>query len=338
MKYCVLITDISHFVAQAVAVGLLREGYRVIGLVDQPAFIKPVGELIKDHVKDTASLNIKHLENHTLATKKAMLEHCDIIFHILPPPPILSEKGRIDWVRSLHHETLQWLEAAEHKNIHKFVHTSSILSLRYNMKDPTVHLIDGQSLVIPQWETMTPFATQVVKSDIANWDYVKTKKLESIFTAVYIPTIFGHFKGYSTTPFIRLMQKMADGQFLFLPKIEWPGIDVEDVVKTHLEIINNDMLMNKRLILADETVSLMNVKDIMVSLKPSLKKNMPRLTPPALFSPLLKQFIPQHKMIMDELSNKVVANSKYTRELLQTTFIPTEDALVKTLKDIIKSL
>ena len=335
MKYCVLITDLSHFVAQATAVELLKRGYRVIGLTDQKTFIEPLQQLIANHVDDISNLRITNLENSLLETKTSILKHCDIVFHMLAPPPILDEDGRLRWIHTLHHETIQWLESSKKAHIQKFTVTSSILSLRYNMKTSTMNLVDGQSFCEPQWDTLTPFSTQIVKSDIANWEYVTANKLENIFTAIYVPTVFGHFKGFSTTPFIRLMQKMADGQFMLLPKLQWPGIDIIDVVQAHMNIIHNNLLTNKRLVLADETISISTVKDLMVSIEPSLKKNMPRITPPVLFEPLIKQFIPQYRAIMEELNGKIIANSKFTRELLQTSFIPSEEALIKTLKDII---
>lgn len=336
MKYCVLITDLSHFTAQAVAVELLKQGYRVIGLTDHQTFIEPLEQLISNHVEDISDLKITNLKDSLVETKAAILKHCDIVLHMLPPPPILDEDSRIGWLRLLHHETIQWLKLAKNTHIQKFIVTSSILSLRYNMSSPTVNLIDGQSFSEPQWDTLTPFSTQVVKGDIANWEYVSKNKLEGIFTSIYVPTIFGHFKGFSTTPFIRLMQKMADGQFMLLPKLQWPGIDIKDLVEAHLKVIENNLLTNKRLVLASETISMQTIKDAMVIIKPEIKKNMPRLTPPTLFEPILKQFIPQYKAIMEELSGQVLANSKYTRELLQMSFIPSEEALIKTLKDILE--
>lgn len=336
MKYRVLITDISHFVAQAVAVELLKRGYRVVGLVEHDTFVEPVKQLICSHIEDISNLKVTNLKDNLLDAKESILKHCDIVFHMLPPPPILSESGRINWIKSLHHETIQWLESSKRSQIQKFTVTSSILSLRYNMKTPTIHLIDGQSFAEPHWDTLTPFATQIVKSDLANWNYVIANKLESIFTSVYVPTVFGHCKDFSTTPFIRLMQKMVDGQFFFLPKVQWPGIDILDVTNAHLQIIDNNLLTNKRLVLADDTVSMNTVKDLMLSIKPNLKKKMPRLTSPVLLKPVIKQFLPQHMFIIEELSGKIIANSKYTRELLQTSFVPSEEALTKTLKDIIE--
>ena len=129
---------------------------------------------------------------------------------------------------------------------------------------------------------------------------------------------------------------MADGQFMILPKLDWPGIDIEDVVNAHLSIIDSDLLTNKRLILASNTISMSTARDLMVTLKPSIKKNMPKLTLPILFEPFLKQFMPQYKALMEELSGKIIANSKFTRELLQTSFTSSEDALIKTLKDILE--
>ena len=40
-------------------------------------------------------------------------------------------------------------------------------------------------------------------------------------------------------------------------------------------------------------------------------------------------------MIVDELGGKIIANSQYTREILQTNFISSEEALTKTLNDIL---
>ena len=58
-----------------------------------------------------------------------------------------------------------------------------------------------------------------------------------------------------------------------LPKFQWPAIDVDDIVKTHLNIIDNDLLSNKRLILADETISLTTIEEKIIHLRPHLKKN-----------------------------------------------------------------
>ena len=82
MKYCVLITDLSHFTAQATAVELLKRGYRVIGLTDQQTFIEPLQQLIANHVDDISNLRITNLENNLLETKTSILKHCDIVFHM----------------------------------------------------------------------------------------------------------------------------------------------------------------------------------------------------------------------------------------------------------------
>ncbi|MEE2770251.1 MAG: NAD-dependent epimerase/dehydratase family protein [Pseudomonadota bacterium] len=335
MQYCVLITDISHFTAQAVTVGLLQQGYRVVGIVEQEAFIEPSKQLLSNHLDDLSNLTIHCLQDQETVSKESLLSHCDIVFHMMPPAPILNEDGRIKWIRMLHHETIQWLEASKKQHILKFVVTTSILSLRYNMADPTVHLIDGQFFSQPKWETLSPFATQVVKSDLANWAYIRKNKLDNIFTTIYVSSVFGHCNHFTTTPFIRLIEKMIDGQYFFLPKFQWPAIDVDDIVKTHLNIIDNDLLSNKRLILADETISLTTIKEKIIHLRPHLKKNMPRIITTKFLEQFLKQFSPQHKMIVDELGGKIIANSRYTREILQTNFISSEEALTKTLNDIL---
>lgn len=334
MKYCVLITDMSHFVAQATAVALLKNNYRVIGLVEDESYVKSLKELLSRHIKDLSQLKITHLVDDTKKTKDTLLKDIDIIFHLLPQPPILSEYGRLFWLKKYHKDTLEWLNLSEKNNIRRFVCTASIMALRYNMKKPTMHLIDGQNIVEPQWDTLPPFASQVIKSDISNWQYVWANKLDNIFTAIYLPSPLGNFKGYSLTPFISIMEKIIDGQISFIPKLAWPGIDIEDIVNAHLKVLESDVLSNKRLILANDNITIKSVLNMIIDEYPYLKKNMPRVIPSFIFENIFKQFSPSHKIILEELGGTICSNNKFTRELLQTSFIPTEVAMRKTIRNL----
>lgn len=335
MKFCILITDISHFVAQAVAVELLKQGYRVRGLVKTEDLIESSETILKNHLDDLSHLTITTL-NTEYPDKASAIKGCDAIFHIVSPPPILNESiVYADWIRILHHETLQWLQEAKDQHIKKFVLTSSILALRYSMGKETMHLIDGQTETEPQWETLTPLSAQIVKSDLACWDFVRKNNFDNFFTAIYLPCILGPFRGFEPTPFIQLLDNMINGKFLFFPKIDWPAIDIRDIVQTHLEILKHELLDNKRLILADDNITFPEIASAIITRNPELKQNMPNLFPLNFLNPLIHSITPHNKRILEEVGGTLIANSTYTKQLLQTTFISAEEAIQATITDLL---
>ena len=65
-----LITDISFHPSSSC--GLLQQGYRVVGIVEQEAFIGPSKQLLSNHLDDLSNL-IHCLQDQETVSKKAYL-------------------------------------------------------------------------------------------------------------------------------------------------------------------------------------------------------------------------------------------------------------------------
>lgn len=335
MKQCILFTQLDDLISQALAVSLLKAGHRIIGVVSDSEEQGDLQALFKGHLDDLSQLSLVIGSARNLDDIQPLLRHCDALINIMSIMPINESDRLFEWMKTRYHDALLWLEIAEKNHIRKIIFGKSILSLRYRKDPKQSYLHDGQTDMVPDWSSLPPLSTKLVSLDQAVWHYVNTHQMANDFICCYIGEVLGHCKGFSNTPLTTTIRGMLRGKYHFMPNFYFPVIDIQDVVMAFSKALTSDLYNNNRLILAGESASMADFKKIILQINPNEAKKLPSFLLPRFFIPMVKQLKPDLVYYFEEIGDNIIANSTFTRQLLNMDFIDFETSATSLIKDIL---
>lgn len=335
MKLCILFTQLDNLITQAIAVHLLKEGNRIIGVVADEEEKEAILALLKGHLDDLSQLNLVVGSARKLTAIEPYLAHCDALIHTISIIPFYKGDQLIDWMRTRYHDSILWLEIAKENQIRKIIFGKSVLGLRYRKDTYTSYLYDGQSDMEPDWPSLPPLSTQLVKLDQAVWQYVHENQMSNDFICCYIGAVLGPCKGYTQSPLVAILRKFIAGKYLLIPNFYVPMIDIRDITTAYSRILQSDLYNHHRLILANNSFYLGDLIKIIRTIAPDKSTHLPKYHVPNIMTPMIKKLQPDLAHYFDELGDKIIANNDYTRQILDMTFIDFDEAAKAMIRDLL---
>ena len=248
----VLVTGISGYIGQHVALELLEKGFAVKGSVRDLARKEEVLSGIKTVIDPKENLEFTKLDLLEDEGWADALEDCDYLLHVASPFITSEPKDENILIKPALEGTLRALKAAKAANVKKVVLTSSIVAMLGDAdKDIDVNQSSWTNVQAPK---VTAYLKSKTLAEQAAWDFIenqKGQKMEMVTIhpgPVYGPSLNGNLTGES----MRLFKDMLTGNVPMLPDSGMNISDVRDVAKIHVAAIENEEANGKRFLVATE--------------------------------------------------------------------------------------
>ncbi|CAH2350655.1 NADPH-dependent methylglyoxal reductase Gre2p [[Candida] railenensis] len=284
MAETVIITGASGFIAQHIVKQLLQKGYKVVGTVRS----KGKGEKLKksfDSISPNFTYEIVPDIGKKDGLKELLLKHreAEILLHTASPFHFNTDDPEKDLLLPAKNGTLYTLQAIKDyaPQIRKVVVTSSYaaVSLPKRENDPTF-TINETTWNNVQWyqakkNAFFGYFGSKKFAEKAVWDFKEENEGQLKFTLnvvnpsyVFGPQAFdseaaGKDTLNTSSEIINSIVKLTAGKDDdSIPSQSGSFIDVRDVARAHIAAIENDAIVNERLLLASDRFSTQSILDV----------------------------------------------------------------------------
>ena len=165
----------------------------------------------------------------------------------------------------------------------------------------------------------------------------KKNNIQSKISCIYPGLVLGPCLDTRLNLSTLYLNQLTNGSFPMVPEFSWPIVDVRDVSKIHIMAMTEPQLANQRLILGNESLSLMEISDIIKTKYPEFENKLPRAILPEFIAKLLAYIDPKLKNISGDIGVEVVANNKVTNGILNGfKFRTAEESILDTVESLIE--
>jgi dihydroflavonol-4-reductase len=133
---------------------------------------------------------------------------------------------------------------------------------------------------------------------------------------------------------VALIQRMLKGRDPMVPDFGFPVVDVRDVVLAHVRALQDPSLIGQRLIVSAGSLSMPEMARLLKETYPDRK--IPTRIAPKLLVRLLGLVMPEMRQLVSQLGHRQRVSNTKARQLLGIDFIPPDEALRATARDVIR--
>ncbi len=339
IKETVLVTGGTGFVGSHCIVQLLQKGYNVKTTLRS---IKRKGEVI-EMLKNggiTSFENLTFVE--TDLTKDDNWDEaakgCSYVLHVASPILLNLPKDENEMIRPAVDGALRVLKAARDAGVKRVVMTSNFGAVGYSHKDPHTPITEAD-YTDPNEKGLSSYNKSKVLAERAAWNFIKSEGGNLELTTINPVAIFGPSLGPDISSGFELLRNLLDGSMKAVPDLPLNIIDVRDVADLHIRAMTIQEAKGERfLALAGGCITMPQIASF-------LKKNMPEaakkisskrlpvwiVSAGGIFSPQMRNVASMLKAKRDNVSNE-----KAKRILEWSPIATNEDAIVETVKSMIK--
>ncbi len=316
----------TSYIGKHVIAELIIRGYYVRTTVRIKSKIQSVKTEIEEYLRKKISMDA-HVANllNDDGWDEA-ISGCDAIIHIAGPFPI-GYDGEEKELTNPHQEGVTRLfDLAKKHGVNRIILTSSVATV---WMDPN---ISGRSRRFSEenWtdykdKSLDAYTKGKTLAEKAAWKFSakhKSLKLTTILPAVVLGTGIGKpIRRGSMELFIMLINK----EMFVAPPLKMGFVDVRDVAKVHVNAIENDDSIGKRVIVVENSYW---IKDFCRMIN-SYGHKAPTISPPAFIVKLIAKFDKTIQPVRNILGVDVTFDTEYATTNLKFKPLPIE----KTIKD-----
>lgn len=331
----VLVTGGSGFVATHCIDQLLRAGYNVRTTLrslrresDVRATLKAAGTPRSEAV-DFIATDLEADEGWAEA-----VAGCRYVLHVASPFPPHVPKHEDDLIVPAREGALRVLRAARNAGVERVVMTSSFAAVGYGHKTRTAPFTEAD------WTDITaPGVAAYPKSktiaERAAWDFIAREGGQLELTVVNPVGIFGPVLSADYAPSILIVKRLLDGAVPACPRLFFGTVDVRDIADLHLRAMTHPAAKGERFLgLAGDSVSLIEVAQILKRCMGTAARRVPRREMPDWIVRLLANFVSDMKMIAPEVGKQKNISNEKARRVLGWTPRSNEEAIVATAESL----
>ena len=322
----ILVTGGTSYIGKHVIAQLIEKDYSVRTTVRDKSKVEEIKSDIEKHLNKQISLDVHIADLLNDDGWKDAVEGCDAIIHVAGPFPMSYEGGEKELTGPHQDGAMRVFRFAKDLGINRIVLTSSVASIwNDSTVEDTVRYIDETSWSNLNDDNLDAYTKGKALKEKAAWDFVAENdsiKLTTILPSVVLgPGIGSPVRRGSMEYMLMLINK----EMPVAPPLKHGIVDVRDVAKIHIDALENDESIGKRVIITENTYWVRELSEM-------LNKhghNAPTFTPPVFLVKFLANFDKTIKPVKPLLGVDISFNTEVAKSVLKYDPIPIE----KTIED-----
>lgn len=335
-KQLVVVTGGSGFIAVHIILQLLQQEYAVrttVRSVKKEAVIKEM--LYNGGIRDFSDLSFSQADLTSDTNWEETMQGATYVIHVASPTPKLNFKNEDEMIRPAVDGVLRVLKASKDAKVKRVVLTSAygaVFAGHKNRKTPYTEK-DWSDLSA---KNIHPYQKSKTMSEMAAWDFIK-KEGDGLQLATVNPVgVMGPVLSAKYSHSNVQIQEMLEGKIKALPKVDSGYIDVRDVASLHILAMTSPKADGERfLATTGETLSMMDVADILREAFPDYASNIPTRTIPNVVVKAAALTNSQLKMIASIVGKYAGTSNKKAKELLGWNSRSAKTAIIATAQSMI---
>lgn len=335
-KQLVVVTGGSGFIAVHIILQLLQQGYAVrttVRSVKKEDVIKEM--LCNGGIRDFSDLSFSQADLTSDTNWEETMQGATYVIHVASPTPKLNFKNEDEMIRPAVDGVLRVLKASKDAKVKRVVLTSAYGAVFAGHKNRTTPYTEKD------WSDLSaknihPYQKSKTMSEMAAWDFIK-KEGDGLQLATVNPVgVMGPVLSAKYSHSNVQIQEMLEGKIKALPKVDSGYIDVRDVASLHILAMTSPKADGERfLATTGETLSMMDVADILREAFPDYASNIPTRTIPNAVVKAAALTNPQLKMIASIVGKYAGTSNKKAKELLGWNPRSAKTAIIATAQSMI---
>ena len=322
----ILVTGGTSYIGKHVIAQLIEKDYSVRTTVRDKSKVEEIKSDIEKHLNKQISLDVHIADLLNDVGWKDAVEGCDAIIHVAGPFPMSYEGGEKELTGPHQDGAMRVFRFAKDLGINRIVLTSSVASIwNDSTVEDTVRYIDETSWSNLNDDNLDAYTKGKALKEKAAWDFVAENdsiKLTTILPSVVLgPGIGSPVRRGSMEYMLMLINK----EMPVAPPLKHGIVDVRDVAKIHIDALENDESIGKRVIITENTYWVRELSEM-------LNKHghkAPTFTPPVFLVKFLANFDKTIKPVKPLLGVDISFNTEVAKSVLKYDPIPIE----KTIED-----
>lgn len=327
----VTLTGASGFLAKHMTRRLLEEGYTVRATLRTPSRESEVRTAVLPGLSPDAGDRLTFVRADLLRDEgwEEAMAGTQALMHMASPVPLSGPRNPQDVIRPAVEGTRRALGAAAAAGVKRVVVTSSVAAIIY----PGSETAQGESdWADPDAAGAWPYQRSKTLAERAAWEIAEAQGLD--LTSINPGWVLGPLLDTQIGTSVALIQRFLKGSDPMMPDFGFPIVDVRDVVLAHLRALQEPSFAGERIIIAAGTLSLPEIGRLLKETYPD--RRIPTRAAPALMVRLLGLFMPEMRQLVPQLGHRQRVSNAKARQRLGIDFIPPEEALRATAKDLIR--
>jgi dihydroflavonol-4-reductase len=331
----VLLTGISGFLGGHIALSLLTQGYAVRGSVRSQDKAKTMWKALALAGADIAQLETVQLDLLSDAGWEEAARDCHFLIHaaspfvtIMPKDPEVLIRPAVDGTRRAIHAAL----AAGHKRI---ILTSSLAAVHSGWTDYQ-HVFTEEDWTDLSGPLVSAYAASKTLAEQEAWHLVKEAGVQDRLAVINPAAILGPLLDDDPGTSAAILLEMLRGKLPMLPDIILEYVDVRDVAAAHVAALNAPQAGGQRHILADASLSLMEIATILRSRFPGHCTKLPKTPMPGWLARLVALMDQSLRDARPFLGIRKQSRSARGIALLGKNLIPAKNAVIATAASMIE--
>ena len=322
----ILVTGGTSYIGKHVIAQLIEKDYSVRTTVRDKSKVEEIKSDIEKYLNKQISLDVHIADLLNDVGWKDAVEGCDAIIHVAGPFPMSYEGGEKELTGPHQDGAMRVFRFAKDLGINRIVLTSSVASIwNDSTVEDTVRYIDETSWSNLNDDNLDAYTKGKALKEKAAWDFVAENdsiKLTTILPSVVLgPGIGSPVRRGSMEYMLMLINK----EMPVAPPLKHGIVDVRDVAKIHIDALENDESIGKRVIITENTYWVRELSEM-------LNKHghkAPTFTPPVFLVKFLANFDKTIKPVKPLLGVDISFNTEVAKSVLKYDPIPIE----KTIED-----
>ena len=322
----ILVTGGTSYIGKHVIAQLIEKDYSVRTTVRDKSKVEEIKSDIEKHLNKQISLDLHIADLLNDDGWEDALKGCEAIIHVAGPFPMSYEGGEKELTGPHQDGAMRVFRFAKDLGINRIVLTSSVASIwNDSTVEDTVRYIDETSWSNLNDDNLDAYTKGKALKEKAAWDFVAENdsiKLTTILPSVVLgPGIGSPVRRGSMEYMLMLINK----EMPVAPPLKHGIVDVRDVAKIHIDALENDESIGKRVIITENTYWVRELSEM-------LNKHghkAPTFTPPVFLVKFLANFDKTIKPVKPLLGVDISFNTEVAKSVLKYDPIPIE----KTIED-----
>lgn len=335
-KQLVVVTGGSGFIAVHIILQLLQQGYAVRTTVRAAKKEDVIKEMLfNGGVKDFSDLSFAQADLSSDKNWEETMRGATYVIHVASPTPKLNFKNEDEMIRPAVDGVLRVLKASKDAGVKRVVLTSAYGAVFAGHKNRTTPYTEKD------WSDLSaknihPYQKSKTMSEMAAWDFIK-KQGDGLELATVNPVgVMGPVLSAKYSHSNIQIQQMLEGKIKVLPKVDSGYVDVRDVASLHILAMTSPKANGERfLATTGETLSMMDVADILRNEFPDYAKNIPAKTIPNVVVKTVALANPQLRMIASIVGKYAGTSNEKAKDLLGWNPRSAKTAIIATAQSMI---
>lgn len=335
-KSLVLVTGGSGFIASHIIIQLLNQGYQVRTTVRSLKKVPLIKKMLTTGgITDFTDLSFAEADLMNEEPWADAVAGAEYVIHVASPTPTLNFKNEDEMIRPAVNGVLYVLRAASQAHVKRVVLTSAYGAIFAGHRDRKTPFTEDV------WSDLNakgihPYQRSKTMAEHAAWDFMAKDKSWMTLAAVNPVGVMGPVLASDYSHSNIQIQDMLEGKTKAVPKVDSGYIDVRDVASLHILAMTKPEAAGQRfLATTGETLSMMDVANILRRHFPAFASNLPTHVLPTTLLKLAARTNPMLRMVASVAGTYAETSDHKAVTLLGWQHRSAEAAIVATAQSMI---